>query len=367
MIQKTSNFYFYTTLIQPKINFKLVNFFLWKKKKSRSFSTSFWKSYSWFSHVISSNFWIRISTLKKIKNKILLKNFILTLFSTENWISFSDTDIKDSTNRNLSSIWKNLKKISIVTENIEFSVFSTNKIFNKIFKNFLFLFLNSNWKNPTVFLEKYFFNEKYTRALGLSNNLKFFFMKFFLFYLPSTFNLKKLCFFNRQKTFNFYLKKLNNFIQLFLNKWYFIFINNKLKLIQFKTILNQFLTNFNLIDNLIFFQGNIFNKSNQNSLSTNNYNNLIRISDSNFINFFFKINKANFLAFMLVQTAYQFITIPTKNLIPLFFNDFILTKINCKIFLIKIFNFLIKLKLKSFFFLLFFKKIIFYWCQLLNN
>ncbi len=157
-MQKKINFFFFSNLVQPKTIFKLNNFFLTKKKKTFSFLTSFWKSFSRFSHNLSSKILIWLSTLKKIKNKILLKNFIFYLFSHNNWLSFSDTDILEQSNWNFFQIWKILKKISVNKfETLNFTIFSTNKIFNKIFKNFLSILLVPEKLNTNIFLEKYFY------------------------------------------------------------------------------------------------------------------------------------------------------------------------------------------------------------------
>ena len=359
--------YFYTALILPKIKFKLSLFFKRKMKKSSQIF-SFWKSFSWFSHEISSFTKIRISTFKKFRNKVLLRNFITNLLQTANWISFSEIDIINKSERNYFTIKKNYAKLLENTK-LNFNIITTNKVFNKIFKNFISIILTrNNNKNSTFFMEKYFIKEKYTRALGISNTLKFLVIKFFSFYTNSTNLIKKLFFTTKTNLNEINLYKLINYLYLFIGKRYFIFFDKNITKAKFSDLLTWFFQSTILVDSLIFIEGVLYSKTDYLSYNTIFLIDKTKNSDNTFVNFFLSISWQNFIGFELLALGKKTNPKKMKAFLHYYFNFTHVIDVELKFLLLitlqKILWIFLTTKLFNikFLYVIFYKK-----CQLLVN
>lgn len=372
MISSKTNFYFITALVTPKMKYRLLAFSkTFKPKISQTqVTSSFWKSLTRFSYQLSTKLNIKLATLTKVKNKIFIKNFIFNLFTTNNWLSFGLVDLNNIELRSIGKLKKFLTNlISVEKENLE--IFLTNWALNKIFKNFLYKikFKNSNF---SFFYEKYFFSEKYTRAVGVSNNLKFFILKFFTFFIKSNFIFKQIFFLNKKFKKQNFLFKLRSFKNLFLNKWFFLFFNTKLDL-KFNNILIKILNSLNLVDYLVFTNGFIVNSIEQTYLYFNRNFFHLKTTDNSFINFFIKslysstyIQRTNSRSYELICSVEQ------KSILKINYNDLLsnsflfLNKTFFYFFFIFFLNKFLLLKIKIFSMKFSFKLLLLK-CQHLNN
>ena len=352
-LNSTKNLFFHLTLIHIKIKLKVTVFS--KIIKSKIFSiSSFWKSLSRFSANLSSFYPIWLSTLKKTRNKFFIKLFIKNLFFSNFWISFSVMDAVNSSERTTSYLTNKLN----LTDKNNFSLFLTNKNINRIFTT---IFLKKQNSNSNFFLEKYFKKEKYSWAVSFSNTLKFYFFKFFTFFLASKVELKKFFLLNY---FNFktnYFLIFQTFQTFFKNTWIFIFYKkNDFTFDKVFSKIQTFSTIFKLHTYFIFFNGFLFTDLDNFDLSKITLFLDKSSVDNNFIWVFLKSNLlgcAKKTVFNLNKVILQKKTIDV-------FNFFL----NSQFYLNKVFFFFFLLKLVNFFFLLKLVNFnVFLKCQLLDN
>lgn len=97
-------------------------------------------------------------------------------------------------------------------------------------------------------------------------------------------------FFYTSKQFN----KLLNYDFMFLGKRYYIFFNNQ-NFKNFDLLIINFFKNINLNESIIFFNGNLFFKSDQQQFFSFTTSEFLNSNDLSFINFFFKTNKKHFV------------------------------------------------------------------------
>lgn len=347
--KKINLFIFYKALVLPWMKFKLQNF---SKKFFLSIS-SFRKSIARHSHELSLISKIRLSTIVKVKNKKLILNFIKNLLNNSNWVSFTDLDILNWEHRNLYFIRNLIKKLideSNLTISTQFNIFSTTRIFNRIIKNFVNSCYLVNNTKFSFFSKKYFNREKYIRAAGFSNNLHFMLLKFFSFYTNNFSLLKhiflKNMFFYTSKQFN----KLLNYDFMFLGKRYYIFFNNQ-NFKNFDLLIINFFKNINLNESIIFFNGNLFFKSDQQQFFSFTTSEFLNSNDLSFINFFFKTNKKHFVISYLQNFHFKNENFWLNKFIAFFFNYFNLPIFQLKFYLFYFFQFFLKTVFFQFFIL----------------
>ncbi len=343
-----NNLFFTSSLITPKIKFKLIIFNLQKKPFYAKKTFSFRKSIARFSHEFSFNSKLWLLTLKKIWSKQLLKNFFNLFLKNSSWLSFSDLDIIEWDDRNSFNLWIKLKNLFNSQQIYTYQIITTNKIFNKIFKNFTDVIYSTNSSNHSLFSKKYFFKEKCAWAIGLTNNLQFFIIKFFSSYIDSFFLIKKFLLLKTFSTSFFPLEKFLNYFLFFTTKRYFIFFNKTVKINDFSKFLLNFSNTLKLLDFIIFYDGLFFSKTDQFTFFPNSNFWSLQSTDSNYINLFFSSNRSNFLAFnnFKLITSNQNDDLK-KNFSLGLLNSFFLKKKNLVYFLIYSLQFFLNLSIIS--------------------
>jgi hypothetical protein len=288
MSSSSSFFLFHSALLQPKISIKIIKFAEGLTSKNWVCLQSFRKSLAWSSSSFSRRFTIRIRTLRKIKNWLLLIEFLNRLIKSNLWFGFSQTDILDRKKWEFLFIRSVIENLSEPKPN-QVKIFSTNKILNKIFKG-LFLKTLVQPKYLTYFKLKYFSTAKYTMSLAISNSLKNYTIKFFTFFLMQKTLAKKLFFLNENKSYffkNFNFKNFFNFGQFFKNKYFFIFPQTGLSFEKFIIFYFNFKKWIELLTSHLFFWGMLINDLPFNQLTSNQV--LFWKFDDDFIWFFLNI------------------------------------------------------------------------------
>jgi hypothetical protein len=295
MSNSSSFFLFHSALLQPKISIKIIKFAEGLAGKNWIRLQSFRKSLAWSSSSFSRWFTIRIRTLRKIKNWLLLIEFLNRLVKSKLWFGFSQTDILDRKKWEFLFIRSVVENLSEHKTN-QIKIFSTNKILNKIFKG-LFLKTFVEPKYLTYFKLKYFSTAKYTMSLAISNSLKNYTIKFFTFFLMQKTLAKKLFFLDENKNYffkNFNFKNFFNFGQFFKNKYFFIFPTDGLSFEKFIIFYFNFKKWIELLTSHLFFWGMLINDLTLSQLTTNQT--LFWKFDDDFISFFLntKLNSSYF-------------------------------------------------------------------------
>lgn len=369
MIEKS--FYFNTAILTPRIKFWLLNF-------SRNFQPrfqqtfSFRKSISRFSSNLSSSMPIKLLTLKKIESKIFFKNFIFNLFTNDTWVSFSQKDMLEVSLRNITNLKKKLTQI-FWELNINYEVILTTNFTNKIFKNFIYK-VSNNFTNNSFFFEKYFLKQKCSRAVSVSNSLKFLLMKFFTFFTYSFSVMKKLQMLTNKRLNTHIFNNFLNFKNIFLSNRIFIFLILDFKTINISsssTFFTEIYKNIKILESYFFLNGFISCYS----IQKFNYSKeiFLKSKDFNFIKFFVDytgFNKTTQFFYSQHNELFQFDDFYFKNKLNFnyFFNKFTNISILNNFFnFFKTVIFLLQLRISLIFlnsinFFLFFLK-----CQLLHN
>lgn len=350
---------FSIALVNPKTKFKIIRFMVENKLTNSQQITSFWRSLARGSTLFSSFFNIWLSTLKKIKNKFLLKTLLENFLTKKFWLSFSKFDILDKNIWNFTHLKQKIF-LSQMHEPFQSELYITNKTVQKIFKSFFFLYHTKTF-NLNFFQEKFFFWEKKIWAIGLSNKLKLFLIQFFTFFLPTPTMLKKFLF---QKISNLEkfspLNSLLTFKNIFKGKRYFLFLSNKLTPLHFKNFLIQLGQEIELFDLFLFNEGNLVNYSLQGSFLGKQQQVFFVSTDQALIHFFLKHNVYISKSFMTgaLSNWIKNLTLSSNNLYFKFFNYYFSFSFNDFLeffffFLKKILNFPL-VCFKNFFFLNFY-------------
>ena len=160
-------------------------YFNWIVKTKYSLNIhAFWKSLTWFSHSLTTTQPVQLSTLKFSFNWAEFLNLYKLLLISNNWITFTFTDISSFFNFDKKKIKENFKKIFL--EQPELELFILDKWFFSSFINFNNLFLiNTDCSNvigTTILKEINFLKKKLIYANPIPSDLKFIFYKFFSFF-----------------------------------------------------------------------------------------------------------------------------------------------------------------------------------------
>lgn len=289
---KKKLFFFYSALVLPKVKFRIVKFsnkFFLKKKVG---VTTFWKSIARDSNNLSSMFLTWLSTLKKIKTRSLLLNFIWSFVINRSWCSFSQLDILNLQFRDILNLKKKVYEL-LNNSSVEFSVLSSNWTVNWIFLDFFYSTIDLT--KSSYFFEKYFSKEKSAWTVTLSNTLKYFLIWFFSFFMPDFFLLKKSIINSTSNWLNNFTNKTLTFVDLFRNKWYFIFLKKDIKFFNWIDFINKLSKTLNIFELIYFFNGYVVLKSSQKNSLLILTNTLKINSDSLFLWFFFVSDRSFFL------------------------------------------------------------------------
>ncbi len=365
-VSKVKNFYFFRlSIVNIKIKIKIVVFSKMYKNTILHVS-AFWKSLSWFSNNLSSFYPVRLSTLKKTKNKLLIKLFIKSLFFSDSWVSFSLMDVVTDLNWDTLQLLNNLKS-SLHSKN-DISIFQTNWNINKIFNT---IFIQKQILKSNYFLEKYFKKEKYCRAVSFSNTLKFYFFKYFTFFLSSKNNLKNLFLINSLNLKNNYFLNFQTFKFFFSNIWFFIFLkkNKESNITNFFKYLDSFSTHFKIINFIIFLNGFIFNNLDNLNLTNFNVNIFKNINDNIFISIFLNSTTSAEFKKLVISQPKNFLTKKSNSFFDFLVNSQLYTNKQTFIFLVlKLLNSFLVLKLlNSFLVLKLLNSFLYLKCQRLDN
>ena len=276
--------FFCSALVLPKIKFKILRFsekFLLKKKIN---ITTFWKSIARTSNDLSSMFWMRLSTLKKIKARTLLLDFIWNFLTSNFWCTFSYLDVWEDIYSEFVWMWKKIFEIennfSIAT-----TLLASNKIVNRIFWDFLFPCRNIS--KSSYFFEKYFLCEWSAWTVGLSKTLKYFVIRFFCFYIPDFFLMKKNILLSAAPWFTNFVAKTLTAWDIFKGKRYFIFPKFDGKFFVWLNFLQELTKTLDVFEIIYFIDGYVFLKGSQRKLLFSNFWLRWINMDLSLLNFFF--------------------------------------------------------------------------------
>lgn len=240
-------------------NYKSI-FYNKKNKKFLNLQTNVFRySISRFSHKLTADQPMKLSTLKIIKKKKSLINFLLKLISTPFWVSFTLTDLHVYSKINLNQLMKKLNNnykdslTSILVNKSYFSFLEDDKFIIESLLN-----LKSGISIEHEKIEK--FQEIY--SLKYLTTIKYFLLKYFFPYIGFYKN-------------NMHLTK-NNFSKFFYEKRIFLFFHNNIwNEIKFY-IFRELVKTLNLSNSIIFLNGKFFFLQDFFKLKINFSNYLIR-------------------------------------------------------------------------------------------